>query len=76
MTRRSLLVVLGGTMLAIQLVSPAAAQNRQTQAPASPTQSQGMQDMVKMHEQMIWFDDSTHTYAYLGYYKILSAIHN
>jgi vancomycin resistance protein YoaR len=53
MTRRLLLVVLGGTMLAIQLVSPAAAQNRQAQPPASSTQSQSMQDMMKMHEQMM-----------------------
>jgi uncharacterized membrane protein len=51
MMRRLLLVVLGGTMLAIQLVSPAAAQNRQAQPPASPAQS--MQDMMKMHEQMM-----------------------
>jgi vancomycin resistance protein YoaR len=46
-------VVLGGTILAIQLVSPAAAQNRQAQPPASSTQSQNMQDMMKMHEQMM-----------------------
>jgi hypothetical protein len=40
-------------MLAIQLVSPAAAQNRQAQPPASPAQAQSMQDMMKMHEQMM-----------------------
>ena len=53
MTRRLLFVGLGATLLAIQLVSSAAAQNRQAQPPASPAQSQGMQDMMKMHEQMM-----------------------
>jgi hypothetical protein len=53
MTRRLLVVVLGGTILAIQLVSPAVAQNRQAQPPASSAQPQSMQDMMKMHEQMM-----------------------
>src|SRR4030095_9307483 len=53
MMRRLLLVVLGGTMLATHLVSPAVAQNRQAQPPASSAQSQSMQDMMKMHEQMM-----------------------
>ena len=36
----------------------------------------GIRPGEKIHEQMIGFEDATHTFAYDGYYKILPMIHN
>ena len=36
----------------------------------------GIRPGEKLHEQMISFEDASHTYEYPGHYKILPAIHN
>jgi len=36
----------------------------------------GIRPGEKLHEQMIGFEDASHTYEYAEYYKILPAIHN
>jgi UDP-N-acetylglucosamine 4,6-dehydratase (inverting) len=45
-------------------------------APQARHEIVGIRPGEKLHEQMIGFEDTPHTYAYEGYYKILPAIHD
>lgn len=45
-------------------------------APQARQEIIGIRPGEKLHEQMIGFEDTPHTYAYDGYYKILPAIHD
>ena len=45
-------------------------------APQARQEIIGIRPGEKLHEQMIGFEDTPHTYAYDGFYKILPAIHD
>jgi UDP-N-acetylglucosamine 4,6-dehydratase len=45
-------------------------------APQARQEIVGIRPGEKLHEQMIGFEDTPHTYAYDGYYKILPTIHD
>jgi UDP-N-acetylglucosamine 4,6-dehydratase/5-epimerase len=72
---RALDDMVGGEIYVKKIPSMNITQIADAVAPGARREIVGIRPGEKLHEQMIGIEDAPHTYDYVGYYKILPAIH-